>query len=130
MTSYSYNASAIYEDFPVVKDDCFIFNGDTPIESTWGKKYEVKGNTFKCTEIYNHPNIIKAVYAIRYSKSDKKFGESLYVFPESEFENINPIHCPSEFLTQEVLGGKRKNRKNSKLTKKFRRNRRRYSRRN
>jgi len=138
--------------FPVVKDQCFIFNGDTPIK-TYGmyspkdESIVVKGDTFKCEKLFtsaknfpdakNYNGVSKnyngfskypAVYGIRFSKSLQNFSiKRLYEFPESEFINIEPVGCPP---AQEVLGGKRKNRKNSKLTKKFRRNRRRYSRRN
>jgi len=112
--------------YPVVKDQCFIFNGDKPIQAG-GQQIVAKGETFKCEELFDdaeyHGGVSKypAVYGVRYSKSGQKFGTTRYVFPTNEFNNIQPVDCP------QVVGGRRKNRK---LTKKIRRNRRHYSRRN
>jgi hypothetical protein len=114
--------------YPVEKDQCFIFNGDTQIRTKGrGNPIVAKEQTFKCVELYDDAEYFEgvskypAVLGVRYSNSVKKFGTTVYIFPSTEFNNIEPIDCP------QVTGGRRKNRK---LTKKIRRNRRRYSRRN
>ena len=98
--------------FPVQKDQCFIFNADTPIEAPFGKLVLAKGDTFKCDRLFEDSEY-PAVYGVRYSKSGQKFGKTQYLFPNTEFNNMEPVACP------EVTGGRRRNRK---ITKKIRRN--------
>lgn len=110
--------------YPVEKDQCFIFiNGDIQIKTKgYGNPILATEQTFKCVELFNEgSSSFPAVIGVRLSKTTQKFGTTEYIFPSSEFNSIKPIGCPP------VVGGRRKNRK---LTKKIRRNRRRYSRRN